>query len=364
MDHRVVSVVNGGVEQTTLLLQQKFDHIFFTGSISVGKIVYKAAVESMCPVVLELGGKSPVYVDKDMDPRVAAKRILWAKTLNSGQTCIAPDYILCHEDKIQSFVAGLQLAQSELFGQKVKESRDYSRIVNSGHFDRLRGVLVDQLKTNPKCKVVMGGINGFDKDQNFIPPTVITGVQKNDPIMDPDCEIFGPILPIVSVSGHQEAIDFVNNQRDLPLALYVFSRSDTVARNILDATNSGCAMVNDIMMNMAVHDLPFGGVGASGIGAYHGKAGFETFTHKRSVLKRPAGFEFLNEVRYSPFSKLKMAVIQKIIKKPIPSRDLPLFAVAIKRFIRCWGSEILVAAAALALGFYAGRKENPSFIPW
>jgi acyl-CoA reductase-like NAD-dependent aldehyde dehydrogenase len=252
MDPRVVRVVNGGIPETTALLSEAWDHVFYTGNGTVGKIVYKAAAANLFPVVLELGGKSVLNLiwltfSLSMLIKTAMQgspqnescgRKLQTAVLNlissSGQTCIAPDYILCHKDKLQDFVAGLEIAQYEMFGEKIKVSGDYNRIVNGMHYQRVVKILRDQMSANPGCKVVLGGLEECDESENFIPPTVsveqshakvITGVGKDvktNPIMEGGCEIFGPLLPIISVSSHLEAIEFINDELLVTSGSYEF----------------------------------------------------------------------------------------------------------------------------------------------
>lgn len=213
LDKRCFHVVNGAIPETTALLNCRFDHIFYTGNGSVGKIIMAAAAKNLTPVVLELGGKSPVYIDKTADAILAAKRIYWAKSTNAGQTCIAPDYILCHREKIDEFVKGFAKAQIEIHGEEIKSSQDYSRVVNANHYKRLVKVLNDQLAENPNSKAAIGGLSLCDEKDLFIPPTLVIGVEKDgktNPIMR--SEIFGPLLPVIAVQSEHEAIDYINQK--------------------------------------------------------------------------------------------------------------------------------------------------------
>ncbi|KAH9633229.1 hypothetical protein HF086_017784 [Spodoptera exigua] len=298
------------------LLKQKFDYIFFTGGTSIGKIVYEAAVKNLTPVTLELGGKSPVYIDNTADIMITTKRVLWGKFINAGQTCIAPDYILCTKETQDKFVAAAKKILQEC---------------------RLQA-LVDASKD----KIAVGG--SYDANDKFIELTILTNVVASDKIMQD--EIFGPILPIVPVENAYEAIKFIN-EREKPLVLYVFSKSDKVLSQIVDNTSSGGMCVNDTMMHLAVESLPFGGVGASGIGAYHGKKTFETFTHKKSCLIKnfsPIG-EKLASGRYPPYTDGNLKMLNLLLRKRFgPSlKFLPYFL--------CFA-----VGAGLSYGIFAWQK--------
>ncbi|XP_013162747.1 PREDICTED: aldehyde dehydrogenase, dimeric NADP-preferring isoform X2 [Papilio xuthus] len=313
LDNDAVIVVEGGPEETTELLQQKFDYIFYTGGTNVGKIVYSAATKHLTPVTLELGGKSPTYIDGTVDIEVTAKRVLWGKFINSGQTCIAPDYILCSKEVQEKFVNAARGVLKEWYGEDPQKSPDLCRIINSRHFSRLQA-LIDASKD----KIAIGGHT--DPIERFIEPTILTNVKGTDKIMED--EIFGPILPIVPVENAYEAIKFIN-AREKPLTLYVFSTRKDVVANIVDNTSSGGMCVNDTIMHMGVDTLPFGGVGSSGIGAYHGKTTFDTFTHKKSCLVKnfsPIG-EKLGSLRYPPYTDKKLNGITMLMAK----RSLPSF---------------------------------------
>lgn len=356
MDTNAIQVVNGGIAETTKLLQQKFDHIFYTGNGQVAKIVMAAAAKHLTPVVLELGGKSPVYIDPAFDVKVAAKRIFWAKSQNSGQICVAPDYIMLHKDSLDAFVEGLKLAQKEMYGDEVgmKESDEYCKIINENHFNRLEKVVADQLKANPSSKVVMGGFDMADKKSLFIPTTVITGVGKNDPIMKD--EIFGALLPIMVIGSAAEAIDYINDH-DHPLAMYVFSADKSLQNRFLDETNSGIAMVNDLLMNMAVQTLPFGGVGGSGMGSYHGKHGFDAYTHKRATMIRPAGMEVLNEMRYPPMTASKWKIISTLLSAKIPEHDTSAMVKAMSGVFTVKNAVIM---SLMGISLFVGTKIKSS----
>ncbi|XP_041984524.1 aldehyde dehydrogenase, dimeric NADP-preferring isoform X1 [Aricia agestis] len=319
LDNDAVVVFKGGPEETSELLKHKFDYIFYTGGTNVGKIVYAAATKHLTPVTLELGGKSPVYIDNSVNMEVTVKRVLWGKFINVGQTCIAPDYILCTKEVQDKFVEISKRVLKEWYGEDPQKSPDLCRIINNRHFSRLQA-LVDASKD----KVVIGG--QYDAQDKYIAPTIIANVTATDKIMED--EIFGPILPIVTIENAYEAIKFIND-REKPLVLYVFAANKDAYNNIIENTSSGCMCINDTMMHMAVDTLPFGGVGHSGIGAYHGKATFDTFTHKKSCLTKnfmPIG-EKLASGRYPPYSDGKLNFISSLTKKRqgVSFKYLPYF---------------------------------------
>lgn len=272
-----VAVVEGGVPETTALLAERFDHIFYTGNGAVGRIVLRAAAEHLTPVTLELGGKSPVFVDRGTDLDVVADRLARGKFLNAGQTCVAPDYVLTDPETAAALEAALARAVEALFGADPAESPEYGRIVNDRHFDRLSGLL-------GSGRIAVGGES--DRMAKYIAPTVLADVDPASPVMQE--EIFGPILPLVTVSGLDEAIAFIND-RDKPLALYVFSESERTRARIAAETSSGGLGHGLPLAHLTVSDLPFGGVGESGTGSYHGRYSIETFSHRKAVLHKPLG---------------------------------------------------------------------------
>ena len=298
LDRDAVSVIEGGVAETTTLLSQKFDHIFYTGNGSVGRIVMKAAAEHLTPVTLELGGKSPCIVDEDVDLEVAARRIVWGKFFNAGQTCVAPDYVLVHERIEPRFLDKLREMVREFYGDDPKQSADYARIVNERHHARLTKLL-------DSGEPVTGG--QADVADKYIAPTVLKNVEPDSAIMQD--EIFGPLLPVLKVKNVDEAIDFVNG-RDKPLALYVFTNDKDRARRVIDRTSSGGACINDCVSHLAAPELPFGGVGPSGMGAYHGKATFDTFSHKKSVLDKATKLDA--PLRYPPYVEQKLKWVKRL----------------------------------------------------
>ncbi|CAL9345535.1 4,4'-diaponeurosporen-aldehyde dehydrogenase [Streptomyces sp. enrichment culture] len=277
LDTDAVAVVEGGVPQTTALLAERFDHIFYTGNGTVGRIVMRAAAEHLTPVTLELGGKSPAFVDRGTDPDVVADRLVRGKFLNAGQTCVAPDYVLADPETAAALEPALARAVEAVYGPDPAASPAYGRIINERHFDRLVGLL-------DSGRVVVGG--GSDRARRYIAPTVLADVDPGAPVMRE--EIFGPLLPIVTVAGIDEAIAFVAD-RDKPLALYVFSESGETRARFAAETSSGGLGYGLPLAHLTVSDLPFGGVGESGMGSYHGRYSIETFSHRKAVLDKPLG---------------------------------------------------------------------------
>nr|KAF6305113.1 aldehyde dehydrogenase 3 family member A2 [Pipistrellus kuhlii] len=317
LDQDLYTVVNGGVEETTELLKQRFDHILYTGSTAVGKIVMAAAAKHLTPVTLELGGKSPCYIDRDCDLDVACRRIAWGKYMNCGQTCIAPDYILCEPSLQSQIVQKIKETVKEFYGENIKESPDYERIINLRHFKRLLSLLEGQ-------KIAFGGES--DEATRYIAPTVLTDVDPETKVMQE--EIFGPILPIVPVKNADEAIEFIND-REKPLALYVFSRNNKLVRRMIDSTSSGGVTANDVIMHFTLSSLPFGGVGSSGMGAYHGKYSFDTFSHQRPCLLKSLKGESANKLRYPPNSQSKVDWAKFFLLKKFSKGKLGLLLLAI-----------------------------------
>jgi aldehyde dehydrogenase (NAD+) len=275
LDTRAVAVVEGGVPQTTALLAERFDHIFYTGNGTVGRVVMRAAAEHLTPVTLELGGKSPAFVDRDSDLAVVAGRLAAGKFLNAGQTCVAPDYVLTDPQTARALEPALTRALESLYGSDPAASGEYGRIINERHFDRLSALL-------DSGRVVTGGDR--DRAAKYIAPTVLADVAPQSPVMRE--EIFGPILPIVTVPGLDEAIGYIN-ERSKPLALYVFTESETTRRRFAAETSSGALGYGLPLAHLTVSDLPFGGVGESGTGNYHGRYSIETFSHRKAVLEKP-----------------------------------------------------------------------------
>ncbi|XP_056632697.1 aldehyde dehydrogenase, dimeric NADP-preferring-like [Diorhabda sublineata] len=305
LDKECFQVYLGAVQETTELLDQKFDYIFFTGSTAVGRIIYKAAAKNLTPVTLELGGKSPVYLDDNVDMERAARRIIWGKIVNSGQTCIAPDYLLCTKATEKKFLREAQKILTEFYGSDPKRSTYISKIVTDMHFKRL----LDFIKTE---NVAIGG--KFIEDERLLAPTILINVNPDDSVMRE--EIFGPILPIINIKDVEEAIEFIN-AREKPLSLYVFTKDKNIRKTILERTSSGGVTINDTITHVITENLPFGGVGGSGMGSYHGQEGFDTFSHKKSVLiKDFSGFSELGlSMRYPPYNDAKVTLLNCILKK-------------------------------------------------
>lgn len=298
-----VAVVEGGREQNTQLLEEKFDYIFFTGSEAVGKIVMEKASRHLTPVSLELGGKSPAIVGKTADLEVSARRLAFGKYLNAGQTCVAPDYLLIERSVKDNFLECFERAVSEFFPKG-----DFSNmpvIVNDKHFKRLMDA-IDASKAKG-AKVFMGG-NG-DMDSRFIDPTVLDNVTWDSPIMEQ--EIFGPILPVIEYDKLDDVLDIIK-QRPKPLALYLFSNDKAVQRKVLSSVPYGGGCVNDTIIHLATPYMGFGGVGESGMGSYHGKRSFDTFTHYKSIVKKSNVIDL--PMRYHPYSEKKLAFIKKVMK--------------------------------------------------
>ncbi len=295
-DAQYIAVVEGDKSATQTLLNQKFDHIFFTGSTAIGKIIMQKAAETLTSVTLELGGKSPCIVDKQTHLDYTAKRIAWGKFMNAGQTCVAPDYLLVHRDIKQELLTKIQGYLHEFYGKNPSISNDYPRIINDFHWQRLASLM-------KAGKIITGGQS--DQSDRYIAPTIIDQVTWADPIMQE--EIFGPILPVLEYTELSEAIAQVNAHPH-PLALYFFSDNSQHQQQVIDQTISGGVCLNDTIMHLASPELPFGGVGTSGLGSYHGKASFTTFSHAKSILNR----SFLLDIdfRYPPYNETKMKLLK------------------------------------------------------
>lgn len=295
-----IAYIQGEVKETTILLQQKFDHIFFTGSPRVGSIVMSAAAKNLTPVTLELGGKSPCIVHEDAKLDIAVKRIVGTKFLNAGQTCIAPDYVLVHKSVSKAFLSKLKDRIIRVYGKDASKSPDFARIVNDNHFQRICG-LIDQQK------VFVGGQS--DADSRFIAPTVMRDVSLTDKVMSE--EIFGPVLPVLEYERLSEVYAVVDRLPQHPLACYLFSENNAIQKEIIDTIQSGGACINNCVFHAANAYLPFGGVGESGIGAYHGFHGFECFSHKKGVLKTATWVDI--PLAYAPYGN-KINILRKILK--------------------------------------------------
>ena len=279
------------------LLAEKFDHIFFTGGTAIGKIVMEAAAKHLTPVTLELGGKNPCIVDADVNLKQTAKRITWGKYMNAGQTCIAPDYLFVDRRIKSALLTELQNCVQDFYGQEPEKSPDYARIISHRHFERLVSLLNDG-------EIVIGGQRR--SDGKYIAPTVIDRVSWDSPVMDE--EIFGPILPVLEYDDLNDAIAQIN-ARPKPLALYLFSRDKHKQQQVLQQVSSGGVCINDTVMQFQITELPFGGVGMSGMGRYHGKASFDTFSHSKSVLNKKLWFDV--NLRYPPYNG-KVSLLKRI----------------------------------------------------
>jgi len=299
-DPHYISVVEGGIEVNQTLLDQPFDHIFFTGSTRVGKIVMQKAARHLTPVVLELGGKSPCIVDRGVPLAITARRIVWGKFLNAGQTCVAPDYVLVPPDMKVELIQAMEQALREFYGPEPRLSPDYARIVNESHFDRLLQLL------DPE-QVALGGQH--DRQQRYLAPTVLSPVSWDDPVMAD--EIFGPLLPVLTYHSLQELIPHLRRQ-PRPLALYLFSENKAHQELVMNQLSFGGGCINDTIVHLASPHLPFGGVGGSGMGAYHGHFSFETFSHRKALMQRPLKMDL--PLRYPPYPRWKEKVVRQILR--------------------------------------------------
>ncbi|XP_072354146.1 aldehyde dehydrogenase family 3 member B1-like [Scyliorhinus torazame] len=294
LDKDCFAVFIGGPVETRKLLQFKFDYVFYTGNSTVGKVIMKAAAEHLTPITLELGGKNPCYVDQSFHLESTAHRLTWGRFFNAGQSCVAPDYILCTREVQDQLVPAIGECLDTFYGKDPKESPDYGRIINDEHFKRLLELL-------NSGQVIIGGET--DNEDRYIAPTVLIDVKESDPVMRE--EINGPILPIINISSLEEAIGFIN-RRQKPLSLYIYSTNNKVVNEALEKTSSGGFCSNDNAVQMTLNTLPFGGIGYSGLGMYHGKFTFDTFSHKRSCVLKSPGMEKINSTRYPPYNEQKL----------------------------------------------------------
>jgi aldehyde dehydrogenase (NAD+) len=298
-DSSLIHVVEGDKDTSQALLEERFDYIFFTGSTKVGKKVMKAASEHLTPVTLELGGKSPAIIDHDAKVNIAAKRIAWAKFTNAGQTCVAPDYLYVHDDIKFKFMKAMVKHIKDLYGKHPLYNEDYTKIISEEHFARLVSYL-------DNGNIIHGG--KYDTSTHLIEPTVIDKITWEDPIMQE--EIFGPILPVLTFKNIEEAL-YKIKQKEKPLALYYFGENEKIQQQVIEFISFGGGAINDAVYHLANPFLPFGGVGHSGMGAYHGKYGFDTFTHEKGILKQTTKFDL--PFRY-PGSKLNTSIVKSIMK--------------------------------------------------
>lgn len=295
-----VTIILGGREENNFLLEEKFDYIFFTGSKAVGKLVLEKAARYLTPVTLELGGKSPCIVDSSAKLKLAARRIVFGKYLNCGQTCVAPDYILCHQSVKKEFIAYLKEEIKRQYGEEPLKNESYGKIVNKKHFERVAGLIEQK-------KVVIGG--NVDEDLLKIEPTILEDIIFEDAVMKE--EIFGPILPIITYERIEEVIDIVNTN-EKPLALYIFSENKALNKKITSECIFGGGCINDVVIHLATSYMGFGGVGESGMGSYHGKTGFDTFSHDKSIVDKKTFIDL--SMRYQPYNSLKERLIKIFLK--------------------------------------------------
>ncbi|WP_343337446.1 4,4'-diaponeurosporen-aldehyde dehydrogenase [Terrisporobacter petrolearius] len=300
-DEEYIAVVTGDYKVNSDLLDLEFDYIFFTGSVNVGKIVMEKASKHLTPITLELGGKSPVIVDNTADLKVSAKRILWGKLTNAGQTCVAPDYLLAQEHIYEELIEELKNTIVEFYGNDIINNKEFGRIINEKHMNRLKNIL-----ENDKDKIVVGG--DVDFEQRYISPTIIRDVTLEDSVMKD--EIFGPILPVIKYKDLEDIKYYISKHKN-PLALYVFSENDDFSEDIIRRFTFGGGCVNDTISHVASAHLPFGGVGTSGMGNYHGRASFDTFTHTKSIVKKSTKIDI--KLVFPPY-KQKIKLIKKIMK--------------------------------------------------
>ncbi|CAJ1068806.1 LOW QUALITY PROTEIN: aldehyde dehydrogenase family 3 member B1 [Xyrichtys novacula] len=298
LDNECFHVILGGTNELLEVMKLKFDHIFFTGNREEGTKVAQAAASSLTPVTLVLSGKNPCYVDQNCEVKTAAQRIAWARFHNAGQSMVAPDYILCHEDVKEHLVQALKGCLMHFYGPDPRESSSYGRMVNSEIFNRTRDLLCKS------GKVSVGG--QVNEAEMYIAPTVLTEVAENDPIMQQD--VYGPVLPILSVNNIDEAISFINKQ-EKPLCVYAYSNNKKVISKLMAETSSGSFCSNDSVLQSLMVALPFGGVGASGTGSYHGRHSFDTFSHKKSCLLRSTRFECITRLRYPPYEDRNLSLV-------------------------------------------------------
>ncbi|KAG8881407.1 hypothetical protein FRB97_009602 [Tulasnella sp. 331] len=313
MDMDFTRVVNGAIPETTALLNLQWDHIVFSGSNTAGKIVALAAAKHLTPTTLELGGRSPVFMDTNTDLKIATRRLLWAKAINAGQTCTAPNHIFVPEHQQDKLVEAFRQTYAEFYPEGPEESKSVSRIATKAHYNRLNDLIDDT-----DGEIICGGMS--DAETRFIAPTIVKDVKLDDPLMQ--SEIFGPILPIVPVKDYQEALDYTN-AGDHPLALYIYSDNPELKKRLIENTISGAVDINECCLHVVVPGLPFGGLGQSGSGAYTGKFSFDTFTHNRSSIHNPKWTEWLFGWRYPPVDKMtSSASMRPIIPAPRPGSNM------------------------------------------
>ena len=300
-EEEYIAVITGDYKVNSELLDLQFDYIFFTGSVNVGKIVMEKASKHLTPVTLELGGKSPVIVDNTANLKISAKRILWGKLTNAGQTCVAPDYVLAHEYIYEELIDEFKNTIKEFYGEDIKSNKEFGRIINERHMNRLNNILEQDRE-----KIVVGG--DVDFDQRYISPTILRDVTLDDSVMSD--EIFGPILPVIKYKDMEDLKYYISKHKN-PLALYVFSEDEDFCEDVITRFSFGGGCVNDTISHVASAHLPFGGVGTSGMGNYHGKASFDTFTHTKSIVKKSTKIDL--KLVFPPY-KEKVNLIKKVMK--------------------------------------------------
>jgi len=332
LDTDLYRVVQGAVAETSALLNEKWNHIFYTGNGAVGRIVARAAADSLASCTLELGGKSPVYIAEDANVRVAARRILGGKLFNDGQVCVAPDYVTVHHSVRDEFIEETKKALKERYGDNIQKSSSLARIINQRHFDRIAGML----KENHGGKIVEGGLDKADRNDKYIPPTLVLDPKLDSAMMHE--ELFGPVLPIITVSNMDQALDIIN-ARESSLASYVFTENSATADKFIKFTNSGGTAVNDCVLHITTPDVPFGGHsgGGSGVGSYHGYAGFNEFTHYRGTFTHSTWMDPSN--RYPPYKESDL----KMLRFLFIDSGIPPYLVT--------GLKVAAAGAAAALVF-------------
>ena len=353
-DASVVSVVEGAIPETTDLMSLAWDLVFFTGSERVGTIVAQAAAKTLTPCVLELGGKSPLLVTESPPHlQTMCNRIMWGKTINAGQTCVAPDYVLCHRSVLEPFVQGLKAAAKDMFGDDVKGGGIFSRNVSEFHTQRLVD-MVKECEANKKCTIVMGGSKDASVKDRYLAPTIVLMDSPQDVKILKE-EIFGCILPIMPYDTEAEAVAYINAMRGTPLAFYCFTTSASQYERLLDKIPSGGTVRNDVLLHFAVSTLPFGGLGTSGYGSAHGIHGFETFTHKRGVLDKPChpAFEF-GGIRYPPYNKYggMSGATFKVLLRLLP--ELPPFDGASNLLRKLAGVTAILVAVGVGVARMGG----------
>jgi aldehyde dehydrogenase (NAD+)/aldehyde dehydrogenase (NAD(P)+) len=343
-------MVNGGVPETTKILELQWDHILYTGNGRVARIVATAAAKHLTPITLELGGKSPVIIDPKCDLKTAAKRIMWGKVVNAGQTCVAPDYILVPREFQDTFVQALKEVYEEFYPDADKRSAApdaYSRIVTPQATARIAGLL-----EKTRGSVVFGG--QVDREAKFIAPTVVKDVQGDDSLMSE--EIFGPLLPIVPVDTLDDAIKFVN-ERDHPLALYVFSQNDEIKTKVFNSTQSGAAIANETVIHPGADGMPFGGIGPSGQGMHTGKYTFDMFTHFRTSMDSPGWIDYVIKFRFPPYNSSKSDATLRLLRS-LPAR--PTGPPTTTGTDKWWGKWFILAFAMAVAGGLTSRLKMTS----